>query len=67
MTELLVREPVAAPDTDEAPPRRESRVRYFLRRPGLVVSLLYVALVVLAAFAPQVLAPGDPAPCTTRV
>lgn len=61
MTELLVREPVVAPDVDEAPPRRESRLRFFLRRPGLVVSVLYVALVVLAAFAPQVLAPGDPA------
>src|SRR5690606_25646314 len=61
VTELLVREPVVAPDVDEAPPRRESRLRFFLRRPGLVVSVLYVALVVLAAFAPQVLAPGDPA------
>ncbi len=37
------------------------RVRFLLRRPGLVVSRLYVALVLLAAFAPQVLAPGDPA------
>ncbi|GAA5120428.1 ABC transporter permease [Pseudonocardia adelaidensis] len=54
---LLVREPAA----DEAPPRRDGRVRFLLRRPGLVVSVVYVALVVLAAFAPQVLAPGDPA------
>jgi peptide/nickel transport system permease protein len=60
MTELLVREPVAAPETDETPPRREGRVRFLLRRPGLVVSLLYVALVLLAAFGPHVLAPGDP-------
>ena len=61
MTDLLIREPVAATETDPAPPRREGRVRFLLRRPGLVVSLLFVALVLLAAFAPQVLAPGDPA------
>ncbi|TQM37479.1 ABC transporter permease [Pseudonocardia cypriaca] len=61
MTELLVREPIAAPRIDEAPPRREGRVRFLLRRPGLVVSIVYVALVLLAAFAPHVLAPGDPA------
>ena len=61
MTELLVREPIAAPRVDEAPPRREGRVRFLLRRPGLVVSIVYVALVLLAAFAPHVLAPGDPA------
>jgi peptide/nickel transport system permease protein len=61
VTELLVREPIGAPSIDEAPPRREGRVRFLLRRPGLVVSLAYVALVLLAAFAPDVLAPGDPA------
>jgi peptide/nickel transport system permease protein len=61
MTELLVREPIAAPRVDEAPPRREGRVRFLLRRPGFVVSIVYVALVLLAAFAPHVLAPGDPA------
>ena len=61
MTELLVREPVAAPEVDDAPPGREGRIRFLLRRPGLVAAVLYVALVVLAAFAPQVLAPGDPA------
>jgi peptide/nickel transport system permease protein len=61
MTELLVREPIAAPRIDEAPPRREGRIRFLLRRPGLVVSVVYVALVLLAAFAPHVLAPGDPA------
>jgi peptide/nickel transport system permease protein len=58
---LPVREPIAAPRVDEAPPRREGRVRFLLRRPGLVVSIVYVALVLLAAFAPHVLAPGDPA------
>jgi peptide/nickel transport system permease protein len=61
MTELLVREPIAAPRIDEALRRREGRVRFLLRRPGLVVSIVYVALVLLAAFAPHVLAPGDPA------
>jgi peptide/nickel transport system permease protein len=61
MTELLVREPLIAQETDEAPPRREGRLRFLLRSPGLVVSVVYVALVLLAAFAPHVLAPGDPA------
>jgi peptide/nickel transport system permease protein len=61
VTELLVREPVAAPQVDEAPPRGESRIRFLLRRPGLVVAVLFVALVLLAAFAPHLLAPGDPA------
>jgi peptide/nickel transport system permease protein len=61
MTELLVREPIAVPPIDDAPPRREGRIRFLLRRPGLVVAILYVVLVLIAAFAPHVLAPGDPA------
>ena len=62
MTELLVRQPIAAPPIDEAPPRREGRVRFLVRRPGLVVSIVYVALVLIAAFAPHVLAPGEEVP-----
>jgi peptide/nickel transport system permease protein len=61
MTELLVREPVAVAETDGAPPRREPLARFLVHRPGLVVAVLYVALVLLAAFAPHLLAPGDPA------
>lgn len=60
MTELLIREPVTGPVPDEATPRRDGWGRFLLRRPGLVVSVVFVALVLLAAFAPQVLAPADP-------
>jgi peptide/nickel transport system permease protein len=59
VTELLVRERVVA--IEDAPPPPEGRARFLLRRPGLVVSAVYVALVVLAAFAPHLLAPADPA------
>jgi peptide/nickel transport system permease protein len=65
MTELLIRtgEPTASVVLPEPPTRRE-RVRLLLRflgrRPGLVVAAVVVVLVVLAAFAPGVLAPGDP-------
>jgi peptide/nickel transport system permease protein len=66
MTELLVREPVA--DVPGAVPpvaagRRERFARlwrFLRRRPGLVVSVVFVVLVLLAAFAPDVLAPADP-------
>ncbi|WP_029289048.1 ABC transporter permease [Cellulomonas sp. HZM] len=37
-----------------------SRLDDIVRRPALVLALLWSALVVLAAFAPTVLAPGDP-------
>jgi peptide/nickel transport system permease protein len=39
---------------------RSARVRFFARRAGLVVSVLFVLLVLCAAFAPGVLASGDP-------
>jgi len=39
---------------------RSSTARFFARRPGLVVSVLYVLVVLCAAFAPGVLASGDP-------
>ena len=40
MTEVLIREPVVTAEADDAPPPREGRVRFLLRRPGLVLSLL---------------------------
>ncbi|MBW0105637.1 ABC transporter permease [Pseudonocardia sp. KRD291] len=43
------------------PRERLARLGRFLRgRPGLVVSIVFVALVLVAAFVPSVLAPGDP-------
>jgi peptide/nickel transport system permease protein len=39
---------------------RSARARFLARRPGLVVSVLFVLLVLCAAFAPGVLASGDP-------
>ncbi len=58
MTELLVREPVTVPG--EAPGRRDGPARFWARRPGLVVAVAFAGLVLLAAFAPHVLAPADP-------
>jgi peptide/nickel transport system permease protein len=40
--------------------RRRRAGRFALRRPGLVASVVFVGLVLVAAFAPSVLAPGDP-------
>lgn len=61
MTDLLIREPVldAAPPPG-APPSRGRLLRFLRRRPGLVVSVVVVVLVLVAAFAPGLLAPGDP-------
>ena len=46
------------------PPTRRERVarllRFLGRRPGLLAAILVVLLVLIAAFAPGVLAPGDP-------
>lgn len=72
MTELLIREGPpdssgTAPGSSVAlptPPTRRERLQRVLRflghRPGLVVASLVVLLVLVAAFAPGVLAPGDP-------
>ncbi|GAA4708229.1 ABC transporter permease [Pseudonocardia yuanmonensis] len=72
MTELLIREGPpdssgTAPGSSVAlptPPTRRERLHRVLRflghRPGLVVASLVVLLVLVAAFAPGVLAPGDP-------
>jgi peptide/nickel transport system permease protein len=67
MTELLVREQAAVPGSGAVAPvvttrgERFARLwRFLRRRPGLVASVVFVALVLLAAFAPGVLAPADP-------
>jgi peptide/nickel transport system permease protein len=72
VTELLIREGPpdssgTAPGSSVAlptPPTRRERLQRLLRflghRPGLVVASLVVLLVLVAAFAPGVLAPGDP-------
>jgi peptide/nickel transport system permease protein len=70
MTELLIREPIGdvppgaatAQPVASTPRERAARaLRFFARRPGLVVSIVFVATVLVAAFAPGVLAGGDPA------
>lgn len=49
---------------DPRPPARRRRaprtLRFLTRRPGLLLSLTLLALVLVAAFAPQLIAPGDP-------
>lgn len=50
----------AAPQTLAQRRRLPRLVRFTLRRPGLILSVTLLGLVVLAAFAPQLLAPGDP-------
>jgi len=69
MTELLIREPLEVPPGSTTaqpvaatPRERVARaLRFFVRRPGLVVSIVFVVLVLIAAFAPTLLASGDPA------
>lgn len=55
-----VTEPGATGPRGRAGLGRGNRLSGLLRRPGLVLSVLFLGLVVLAAFAPGVLAPGDP-------
>lgn len=66
MTELLER----TASTDTGPPatrpdRNRERLarlgRFLRRRPGLVVSGIVIVFVLVSAFAPSLLAPGDPA------
>lgn len=69
-TALLPAQPDTAASPPEAAAPRETlqsgrertleRLRWLLGRPALVASVLWLALVVLAAIAPTVLAPGDP-------
>jgi peptide/nickel transport system permease protein len=70
MTQLLITEPqgkVPAGSTTAQPVAATPRERvaralgFFVRRPGLVVSIVFVVLVLIAAFAPTLLASGDPA------
>jgi peptide/nickel transport system permease protein len=67
MTELLIRETsvetgpgAVSPVREPWPVRLRRAGRFALTRPGLVLAVLVVVLVVLAAFAPHVLAAGDP-------
>jgi peptide/nickel transport system permease protein len=67
MTELLIREAAAdlgpgavSPSREPWPVRLRRAGRFALTRPGLVLAAVVVVLVVLSAFAPHVLAPGDP-------
>jgi peptide/nickel transport system permease protein len=70
MTQLLITEPqgkvppgsTTAQPVAATPRERVARaLGFFVRRPGLVVSIVFVVLVLIAAFAPTVLASGDPA------
>jgi peptide/nickel transport system permease protein len=62
MTELLVRESAPSTPVDEpvAAADRARLLRFLVRRPGLVVAGLVILAALVAAFAPAVLAPGDP-------
>ncbi|SHK49704.1 peptide/nickel transport system permease protein [Pseudonocardia thermophila] len=63
MTELLERPQSALPEpvpVQVTRPDRGKLLRFLGHRPGLVLSLLMVAFVLVAAFAPGLLAPGDP-------
>lgn len=42
------------------PARPRQLIRFFVRRPGLLISIGYLALLLCAAFAPTLLAGGDP-------
>lgn len=68
MTELLVRDGAAAElpvgglvlEPASRADRLRRAVRFAVRRPGLVASVIVVVLVLISAFAPSLLAPGDP-------
>jgi peptide/nickel transport system permease protein len=63
MTELLVREAAPPVEPAAAAGTRADRgrlPRFLVRRPGLVLSILLVVLVLVSAFAPWLIAPGDP-------
>jgi len=49
-----------APDRDGTTGRTGQTLRLLLRRPGFILALVYVVLVVLSAVAPRLFASGDP-------
>jgi peptide/nickel transport system permease protein len=61
----------AAPQDRDLRDRNGSRARYVAsylgRRPGLTLAVLWMALVVLAAFLPGLIAPGSPLAVTTDI
>lgn len=60
MTDLLIAPTRVEADPPAAVPRTGQGARFLLRRPGLLASVAFVGLVLVAAFAPGLLAPGDP-------
>lgn len=50
----------AALASPAARPRRRRSLKYWMKKPGLVLSTVFLALVVTAAFFPHLLATGDP-------
>ncbi|MEJ2889834.1 ABC transporter permease [Actinomycetospora aeridis] len=61
MTELLERGPDRAPlPARPAEPGRGRLLRFLRRRPGLVISVLVIVVVLVSAVFPQLFAPGDP-------
>lgn len=60
MTSLLVREPLLDAPPPSAPAAKGRLLRFLSRRPGLVAAIVVVVLVLVAAFMPGLLAPGDP-------
>lgn len=63
-TEIAVPDGVAGPAAEPVPARARQRSRevltFFLRRPGLVASILFIALVLGWAFAPGLFTSADP-------
>ena len=61
----------AAPEDRELRDPRVNRVRYLLsylaRRPGLTIAILWIVLVVLAAFLPGLIAPDNPLAVTIDI
>jgi peptide/nickel transport system permease protein len=51
---------VLAPDRDATSGRAGQTLRLLLRRPGFILAVVYVVLVVLSAVAPRLFASGDP-------
>jgi peptide/nickel transport system permease protein len=61
----------AAPEDREPRDPRQSRIRYaasyLARRPGLIAAILWLALVVFAAFLPSLIAPDSPLAVTVDI
>ncbi|MFG1921412.1 ABC transporter permease [Cryptosporangium sp. NPDC048952] len=60
MTALDTRTPVATPEHTPAPNRLRRTAVFLARRPGLVLSIVFLAAVLLAAFFPAIFTSRDP-------